>query len=189
MPLLRLPSLTCLRTCCDVAIARLSPVNGGPGFDTEHIEDILCEVMSNVRVFVSVKTLLNPAAFSCKIYTQYESQTKYTHLHFTSMFSNILIPQNNTSIECIHKHWLPIYHYVKLLFFTSNANPIITNNSDPMVTNWINSVAPGEFEWNFRQVIFKLMLPKWLMTTLFLVRLPSNECHWTLLMRSLHWFR
>ena len=27
-----------------------------------------------------------------------------------------------------------------------------------MVTNWINSVAPGEFEWNFKQVIFKLML-------------------------------
>ena len=44
----------------------------------------------------------------------------------------------------------------------------------------INSLAPGRFEGNFRSVIFKLIIKK-LVTEVSSVKLPSPECHRTLL--------
>ena len=56
--------------------------------------------------------------------------------------------------------------------------------------NWdINSLVPGRFWWNFRLVIFKfiLVIDGWGISSI-LVKLPSWECQWTLLMISQHWF-
>ena len=51
-----------------------------------------------------------------------------------------------------------------------------------------NSLAPERFERNLRKAIFKLILiiVGW---GIFFVKLPSDECQWTLLMISQHWFR
>ena len=46
----------------------------------------------------------------------------------------------------------------------------------------VNSLAPGRFQWIFRQVIFKLIL--WLMAEVSLVKLLSVECHWISLIMS-----
>ena len=50
-------------------------------------------------------------------------------------------------------------------------------------------LGPGRFELNFWQVIFKLILVIDGWSEVSLVNLPSDECHWTLLMISQHWFR
>ena len=53
---------------------------------------------------------------------------------------------------------------------------------------FINSLAPGKFEWNFRHLTFQIQF-QWLMAELSLVILPLDQCHSTLLMISQHWFR
>ena len=45
---------------------------------------------------------------------------------------------------------------------------------------FFNSLAPGGFEWNFIQVILKLILV--IDGSASLVKLPSNRCHWILTM-------
>ena len=50
-----------------------------------------------------------------------------------------------------------------------------------------NSLALGWFKQNFEWVHFKLIskIDGWVS----LVKLPSDECHWTILMVNQHWFR
>ena len=50
----------------------------------------------------------------------------------------------------------------------------------------VNSLSPGRFEWNFRFLIFNIILVinGWAI----FVQVPSNECYWTLLKISQHWF-
>ena len=50
---------------------------------------------------------------------------------------------------------------------------------------YLNSLAPGRFEWNFTPVIFN----QGNFNDLWLEKLSSDECHWTLLIISQHWFR
>ena len=49
-----------------------------------------------------------------------------------------------------------------------------------------NSLAPARFERNFQYVILKLTFSNWYMR--YLMKLPSDECHWTLLILSQHFF-
>ena len=53
----------------------------------------------------------------------------------------------------------------------------------------LNSLAPRKFEWNFGKVIYNpiLVIDGWSAGSL--VKLPSDECYWTSLMRSQHCFR
>ena len=51
--------------------------------------------------------------------------------------------------------------------------------SKPKQTWCLTPWPLGDFKYNYRQVIFKLTL----------VKLSSDECHWTLLMIIQHWFR
>ena len=50
-----------------------------------------------------------------------------------------------------------------------------------------NSLTLGSFEWNFRWVIFTLILM--IYAVLSFMTLPSDDCHWTSLMISEHWFQ
>ena len=56
-----------------------------------------------------------------------------------------------------------------------------------MMFIYINSLAPGKFEWNFRYLIIQIIsvIDGWGS----LVNLPLDECHSNLLMISQHWFR
>ena len=54
---------------------------------------------------------------------------------------------------------------------TTMVNPNIQIKFD------LNSLAPGNFEWNFRYVIFKRISV--IMVEASLVKLPCYECHWT----------
>ena len=65
-------------------------------------------------------------------------------------------------------------NWAKLTLFIS---PSQAGTMDKM----INSSAPTRFEWNFRWFSSQF---QWLMAELSLVKLPSDECHWTLLNKS-----
>ena len=48
----------------------------------------------------------------------------------------------------------------------------------------LNSLAPGQFVWNFRYIIFDVIY--WLMAEVSIAKLPWDVCHCTLLMISQH---
>ena len=58
-------------------------------------------------------------------------------------------------IHSAHKHsWVALERYMQNLDITS----VYITNVFTISDYHINSLAPGRFEWNFKQVIFKLIL-------------------------------
>ena len=59
-----------------------------------------------------------------------------------------------------------------------------------VIETMVNSFARRRFEWNFRWITF--MLIYWLLAVVSLLKLPSDEFHWTsqmIKMINQHWFR